>query len=179
MSNIISFPQRIDLFEAMITVKSNNAGQNIKLLLVGPDEMDVIQLLKNEKFKKLQNSVRYLGYRKNTEIYYNLSDIVVLPSQREGFPMCILEANACGLPVIGTDIYGIKDAITPGLTGWLVPPNDHNILGNTILNALSNEQQRIQFSYNANEFSKRFDEQAFALLFLKTYSNNERTDEST
>ena len=50
--------------------------------------------------------------------------VVALPSYREGLPKVLVEAAACGRPVVTTDVPGCRDAIVPGVTGLLVPPRD-------------------------------------------------------
>ena len=49
----------------------------------------------------------------------NSGALVILPSHYEGYPKTVLEAMACGLPVIGTDVRGIRELIRHGVTGWL------------------------------------------------------------
>ena len=159
-----------DLLDAMLELHSNLGGKNIKLLLIGPIDLNENGLLEKQKYKQIRGSVIVLGYRRNTQIYYNLCDLVVLPSHREGFPMTILEANACGKPVIGSDIYGIRDAINPGVTGWLVPPKDHQALANVIYTAMNDEKEKLLRSKNAIVFSKKFDVKIFTKLYIQSYT---------
>jgi len=51
-------------------------------------------------------------------------DVVVLTSHSEGTPVSLIEAQACGIPVISTDVGGVRDTLLDGLTGFLVPPGD-------------------------------------------------------
>ena len=68
---------------------------------------------------------------KKKKIIYNLCDIYIMTSMptdergdSEGFGITFLEANACGKPVIGTNVGGISDAINDGFNGFLIKPND-------------------------------------------------------
>jgi glycosyltransferase involved in cell wall biosynthesis len=61
-------------------------------------------------------------------------DVMVLPSYREGVPRSIIEAMACALPVVATDIRGCRELVRPGVNGWLVPPGDVGALRNTLSN---------------------------------------------
>ena len=63
--------------------------------------------------------------------------LYVLPSYNEGLPMSILEAMACGLPIISTPIGGIPEAVTDGVEGFLVNPGDINAIANRIVQILS------------------------------------------
>lgn len=70
------------------------------------------------------------------------ADIVVLPSYREGLPKVLLEAAACGKPVITTDAPGCRQAIIPGETGLLVPPKDVKALAYAIGELLVSPERR-------------------------------------
>lgn len=90
--------------------------QDIKLFLVGPDEDGIEEHI--SKLLENKNVVR-LGYVTNPEEILNLSDILVLPSYREGFGTIVIEAAAMRIPTIGSNIYGLSDAIIDNETGAL------------------------------------------------------------
>jgi glycosyltransferase involved in cell wall biosynthesis len=73
--------------------------------------------------------------------YYRSSDVVVLPSTtiQEGFGMVLIEGNACGKPVIGTRVGGIKYVIKDGENGLLVPPKNPEALASAIIKLLNDE----------------------------------------
>jgi glycosyltransferase involved in cell wall biosynthesis len=75
-------------------------------------------------------------------LWYNAADIVVLPSRAEGMGMVLIEAMACGTPVIGTRVGGIPDVVTDRSNGLLVPPEDSDSLAAAILEALGNRELR-------------------------------------
>jgi len=66
--------------------------------------------------------IRHTGFVNDTARYYRAMDIFILPTHREGFPNVVLEAAACGLPVITTESTGARDAVIPEVTGLLIPP---------------------------------------------------------
>lgn len=66
--------------------------------------------------------IHHLGYRNDVRPALAASDVLVLPSYREGFPNVILQAGAMHLPTIASDINGCNEVIAPGRNGWLVPP---------------------------------------------------------
>ena len=68
--------------------------------------------------------VEWWGHRSDMAQVLSAAQIVVLPSYREGLPKVLLEAAACGRPVVTTDVPGCRDAIEPGVTGVLVPVQD-------------------------------------------------------
>jgi len=90
----------------------------IFLIFVGNDEDNITEYI-SLNFKLLLGNIRYIGYSHNQEDYMAASDLLCLPSYREGFGSVIIEAAACGLPSIGSDIYGIRDAIEPNKSGLL------------------------------------------------------------
>lgn len=68
-------------------------------------------LLQRAKDRNVQDTVRFLGYRSDTESLYSAADAFILSSRSEGLPMVILEAMMAGLPVIATKVGGVPDAV--------------------------------------------------------------------
>lgn len=66
--------------------------------------------------------------RAKTVDYYRAATIVCLPSYREGLPMALMEAAACGAPLVATDVPGCREVCLDGVTGKLVPPRDAGAL---------------------------------------------------
>jgi glycosyltransferase involved in cell wall biosynthesis len=100
-----------------------------KLLLVGFLEAE-LDPLKKETLSKIENNkqVIFIPFQKDVRPYYSISDVLVFPSYREGFPNAVLEAGAMGLPSIVTNINGCNEIIEDGKNGILIPPKDANAL---------------------------------------------------
>ncbi|MBF0233968.1 MAG: glycosyltransferase family 4 protein [Desulfamplus sp.] len=117
--------------------------------------------------------IKFHGYLGDDEKYKLLSTstLFVFPSYSEGMPNCVLEAMACGLPVITTPVGGIKDFFLNGLNGYLLDPNKPENLAKQILQILS-EQKRFQCisSYNFNYARQYFSSQK-AIVFLKSINH--------
>lgn len=91
-----------------ILLKKHN---NIKLLLIGLDEMG----LKNQIINK---NIIIHNYTSNIVQYLQASDIFCFPSEREGFGLSVLEASSCQLPIVCSDIYGLKETVVHEKTGY-------------------------------------------------------------
>jgi len=85
--------------------------------------------------------ITYVKYQLKISTFLKKSTIVVLPSYREGFPKILMEAALCGRPVITTNVPGCKDAIVKNVTGILVPPKNHVLLGKAIKNLCVNRKK--------------------------------------
>ncbi len=86
----------------------------------------------------IDEAVAFAGKRLNTEVplWINACDLLVLPSLSEGFGVVLVEAMACGKPVVATRCGGPEDIVTPE-TGILVPPGDYLALAEALLEVLS------------------------------------------
>ncbi|GGE38992.1 glycosyl transferase [Pullulanibacillus camelliae] len=91
-----------------------------KLLLIGegPD-LPVVTRMVNDY--GLKDRVLFLGKQENVAELLSISDLALLPSSKESFGLILLEAAACGVPSIGTNIGGIPEVIRDGETGYLCP----------------------------------------------------------
>ena len=98
---------------------------NSKLLLVGPLETDLDPLLPNtlNEIKK-NEAIIYAGFQTDVRPYLAISDVLVFPSYREGFPNVVMQAGAMGLPSIVTDINGCNEIIKSGVNGIIIPVKD-------------------------------------------------------
>ena len=99
------------------------------------------------------------GYRKDVPVLLSLFDVFVLPSYREGMPRALLEAMASGIPVVASDIRGCREEVEEGITGVLVPPRDHERLGESISMLLNSSERARRMGEAARErVAERFDE---------------------
>jgi glycosyltransferase involved in cell wall biosynthesis len=90
----------------------------------------------------LSGHVRLLGTRDDVSPLLAAADIFVLPSRWEGLSIALMEAMAAGVPVVATRVDGVKDLITEGVHGLLVPPEDSERLEESILQLLADPQMR-------------------------------------
>jgi glycosyltransferase involved in cell wall biosynthesis len=93
----------------------------------------------------LQQRVDFVGWVDDEQLRknYDAADIFVLPSRHEGMPNVVLEAMACGLPVIATGIAGSEELVVDGQTGFLVPVDDPSALA-AALKTLLTDPRRVQ-----------------------------------
>lgn len=97
--------------------------KDIKLLLVG-DGSQKNKLLQKIKAEQIQEKVWLAGSRDEVPQLMSLISVFVLPSLAEGISNTILEAMACSLPVIATEVGGNSELVINGQTGWIVPRSD-------------------------------------------------------
>ena len=103
--------------------------------------------------------IEYWGHKTNMNEIINKSSVVVLPSYYgEGLPKILIEAAACGKPVITTDHPGCRDAIISNKTGILIPKKDPNSLIRSIKYILSSEDKCYRMGIASRELAeKKFD----------------------
>lgn len=96
--------------------------KNIKLLLVGPLEED-LDALAEETMKDIKSNINiiFTGFVKDVRPYLAVSDCLVFPSYREGFPNVVMQAGAMGLPSIVSDINGCNEIILQNQNGTIIP----------------------------------------------------------
>jgi len=127
------------------------------LLLVGDGEQKK-ELEEMVKHLNLEENIIFSGKVLNKYIpeYMSASDIFVLPSLSEGFPMVILEAMASGLPIVATKVGGIPEVVKDGENGLLVEPKNSKQIAEKVLLLLENNELREKISNNNIEKAKEY-----------------------
>ena len=156
-----------------VASKINNAN----FIFIGPyvksknidTEKEVMDSI---NINKLNDRVRFLGAMAHGEIieHYLDSDILLLPSYREGLPNVILEAMAAGLPIIATRVGAIPEIIENGVNGFLIEPGDRHGLLKYIDLLIQNESLRLKMSKeNAEKALKYYDLDVVSAMLDRRY----------
>lgn len=119
----------VNAFRILKEKLQNPTGQKIKLLLVGPQEPE-LDPLKPEVLSEITTNqdIITVGFQQDVRPFFSVSDALVFPSYREGFPNVVMQAGAMGLPAIVTDINGCNEIIKEGENGVIIPPKDSGAL---------------------------------------------------
>lgn len=89
----------------------------------------------------LDRQVRFLGWRKDLPTMYGAADVCALTSRNEGTPVAVIEALAAGVPVVSTDVGGVRDVIDDPALGAIAPDNDVDALAGHVRRMLSPEMR--------------------------------------
>ncbi|HEX6676766.1 MAG TPA: glycosyltransferase family 4 protein [Actinomycetes bacterium] len=101
----------------------------------------------------------------------NAADLLVLPSVREQFGLVLIEAMACGLPVVAVDAHGPAGIVDPGQSGWLVPPDDQDALADALVDAVNDAAERRRRGAEAREAAGRYSHAAVARAVARAYQD--------
>lgn len=101
---------------------------------------------------RLEERVFFTGFIKQIEHYYNQFKVLVLASLSEGLPLTVLEALACGTPVVATRVGGLPEVVRSGETGLLVPPGDAPALAEAVSRVLKNPEEARAMAQRGGDF---------------------------
>ena len=101
----------------------------------------------------LENNFSFLGFIPRSQLikHYQNDTIYTAPSYYDALPTAILEAMACGMPIVSTNIPAIREAIVDGESGFLVPPREPKFLADSILKLLADKALRRKMGQAARE----------------------------
>ncbi len=174
-AKVINFTGRINLekgIQELISAfeKLLDEKRDLFLLLVGPFEeiRGQIPFTLRQRIEK-NNRILIIGNTSSPEKYFTASDLLCLPSYREGFGNVVIEAGAMGLPAVATQVVGLVDAVISEKTGILVPPMNVLSLYHALKTLLDNDSLRVKMGNEAKQHARLFDKKIITTLVLKEY----------
>ena len=171
---LILFASRIlkakGIYEFVESAKKIKAADFIIAGKIDKDNPTSINLSQLKEWSKLPN-IEYIGHKSNMHELIHKSTIVVLPSYYgEGLPKILIEASACGRPIITTDHPGCRDAIIHGKTGLLVPIKNVNEIVKAIRKLINSRDLIFEMSKSARiHAEKNFDINEVTNIHLSIY----------
>ncbi len=143
------------LFLESIELVSKQTDKKIAVFIVGDGAERISIELKIENMQ-LGSNVRFVltSWIKNIDYFNAGMDILCLTSNNEGTPVSLIEAQAANIPVISTDVGGVRDVVKDGVTGFIVPKNSKEKFSEKLLLLLENDDKRKVMSQNGWNFVK-------------------------
>jgi len=147
-------------------------GMAVRCVLVGRiDERSPTNVPEEQLCEwQTQGIVEWWGHRDDMPQVLSSAQVVVLPSYYEGFPKVLLEACACGRPVVATNVSGCAEIVRDGENGFLIPIKDPTALANAIKELLQNPSLRDRMGKRGREIAVReFSAEGMARETIKVY----------
>ena len=142
--------------QVIIRAMASLEDSNIHYILAGKgDSLETLKRLSNEC--GLSNQVHFLGYREDVRELCAVSDIFCFPSRREGLGLAAIEAMACGLPLLTSNLHGINDYSVNGETGYKYSPDDVDGFSQGIRACMTQSEWLERVSRNNIEVARRYD----------------------
>lgn len=159
------------LIEAWELIQRTGKFADWQLDIFGQGEWrEMLQRMVDEK--GLQGTVQIHRPTRQIGEEYVKSSLLVMSSHYEGFPMVMIEAMACGLPVVSFDYKcGPKDIIQHGINGLLVPEGDVKALANAMMEVMTDEVYRKMLSRNAKKVVDTYSEEAVMRQWIRLFTS--------
>lgn len=164
VSNLRAVKRVQDILHAMTRLEPR-----VRLEVVG-DGPQKGQLESLTRTLHLQERVRFLGRRDDVPEILRTSDVFVFPSQLESFGLAALEASACGLPVVASDVGGLPEVIQDGVSGMLFPSKDVEALAERIRRLVDDPALRQRMGAAGRERALRFAPEASVDAYEALYA---------
>lgn len=148
----------------------------LRLLLVGnyEDELDPLLTETIHQIESNQN-ITFVGFQKDVRPYFAISDALVFPSYREGFPNVVMQAGSMGLPSIVSDINGCNEIINEGENGIIIPVKNADAIYYAMNRFVYDEKLYNRLRSNARRLIvERYEQQMVWEAILEEYKHLER-----
>lgn len=154
--------------QKMIRVISKIKESRIKYIICGKGK-EFSRLVKLSQKLKIENQIKFMGFRDDVPKLLKASDIFALPSKREGLSVALMEAMASGLPVVCSNIRGNRDLVINEKNGYLFNFNQNKDLINYIIKLFNDRNLCITMGNNSRFLIKQFDIKKVDNLKRKIY----------
>ena len=155
VGNIIKAKGIFDLLNAIVIIRklNQNMYKRIFWVIVGQGD-DMVEFKKCSRDFNIDNAIKIIGQVPHKKIseYMKNADFIILPSWTEGLPTVLVEAMACGLPVIASKVGGIPEIINKDI-GVLVEPKNPEELAKGVINAISKGWDRQFIKEHAKDYT--------------------------
>jgi glycosyltransferase involved in cell wall biosynthesis len=139
--------------QAFVDVAREN--EDTRLLLVGDGSLrdEIERIIRASGF---ENRVHLAGYVSMDALpqYYRSADLYISASHVDGSSISLLEAMACGIPPLVSDIPGNQEWVKPGVNGWVFPDGSSEVLAETILAVMENPEQLRSFGESCRQIAE-------------------------
>ncbi|MBI4399976.1 glycosyltransferase family 4 protein, partial [Candidatus Micrarchaeota archaeon] len=155
-----------------IIENTNKQVKNAKFIIAGdgPNRKD----LEDELEKRQIDNVTLTGWIPNKKIqkYFYAADVYIMPSDEEGFPRVLLEAMACGIPFVVSNVGGVRDILTQEQQEFMITKGDFNAFSQKLAQLLNNKQKQEQLIRIGKERVKEFDMKLVAKQYIEKIANS-------
>lgn len=142
---------------------------NARLLLVGggPEECVAKRMIYD---LGIEDRVLFLGKHENIVPLLSISDLLLLPSEKESFGLVCAEAMSCEVPVIASNTGGLPEVVEDGITGYLAQPNDYETMATKGIYLLQNPAVHAEFAARGREtVARRFNAEMIVEQYIRYY----------
>jgi len=144
-----------DLFFDVMDLVLAKTTQKIKVFVVGDGaERENIEARAKELNAKYDHQIELTSWITDIATFNAAVDLICLTSNNEGTPVSLIEAQAACIPVVSTDVGGVRDIVQDGDTGFVVPVNQADLFAEKVLELVENEKKRQKMSQNGWTFVK-------------------------
>jgi len=183
--NIIGFIGRLEedkgvidfiKISQFISLKTRKSNLNARFYIVGSGRLDKVVRSITARMNDKGVNIQFYGFVENDLLptIFNETKILILPykSPTEGVPTVVLEAFACGVPIIAYDTGLIKSVVINGVTGFVVQLNNYKAIADLAVQLLSHHELLVNISRNQRKFAENFlsyekASERYSILFAK------------
>ncbi len=144
-----------DLFLEAINLVEKETNHKLVFFIVGDgDQKKVIEENVAKLKTDIEIDIRMTSWIKDIKTFNAGMDIICLTSDNEGTPVSLIEAQACNIPIVSTDVGGVRDIVSENETGYISPKNDANQFAKNLLLLTEDKNNRERMSQNGWSFVK-------------------------
>jgi len=163
------------LIKAVAQLKQNGVLIQVDLVGEGDEKDNYQQLAKDLDVSDLINFRSYIP-REDMLKAYHAADIFVLPSYNEGMSNALLEAMACGLPVVVTNVGGTTELVEKGENGYIIPTGNIEKLGKILENIHNNRQMIVEMGKKSRVRAEESSWDKIVAIYLNLFENTAKKD---